>query len=124
MDCIDCHNRPSHNYSSPPVYFDKAMLKNEVSKDIPFIKKTAMGILRNSFPTRDTALMQIREGIINFYKTDFGDYYAKNSDKIDQSVASLQRAYSQNSFPAMKVTYDAYPEHIGHLEVGRLFQVS
>ncbi len=122
MDCIDCHNRPSHNYSSPPVYFDKAMLKNEVSKEIPFIKKTAMGILRNSFPTRDTALMQIREGIINFYKTDFADYFAKNSDKIDQSIASLQRAYSQNSFPAMKVTYDAYPDHIGHLEVEGCFR--
>jgi hypothetical protein len=26
MDCIDCHNRPSHNYNSPTVYFDKAMV--------------------------------------------------------------------------------------------------
>jgi len=122
MDCIDCHNRPSHNYSSPPVYFDKAMLKNEVSKEIPFIKKVAMGILRNSFPTKDTAFMEIKEGIINFYKTDFGGYFAENSDKIDQSIASLQRAYSQNSFPAMKVTYDAYPDHIGHLEVEGCFR--
>jgi hypothetical protein len=24
MDCIDCHNRPSHNYNSPTVYFDKS----------------------------------------------------------------------------------------------------
>jgi hypothetical protein len=52
MDCIDCHNRPSHKYSSPPVYFDKAMLTSEVSQDIPFIKRTAMGILRNTLPIR------------------------------------------------------------------------
>ncbi len=116
MDCIDCHNRPSHKYRSPPVYFDKAMLTNEVRKEIPFIKKTAMGILRNYFPTKDTALMQIREGITNYYKSDFGDFFEKNHAIIDQTVVSLQKAYSQNSFPAMKVNYDVYPDHIGHLE--------
>ncbi len=39
MDCIDCHNRPSHNYNSPNVYFDKAMLTGAVSNNIPFFKK-------------------------------------------------------------------------------------
>jgi len=116
MDCIDCHNRPSHKYRSPSVYFDKIMLTNEVRNEIPFIKKTAMGILRNNFPSKDTAFMQIREGIINFYKSDFGDFFEKESALIDQSIARLQKAYSQNSFPGMKVTYDVYPDHIGHLE--------
>ena len=122
MDCIDCHNRPSHDYKSPPVYFDKAMLTDEVSKDIPYIKRTAMGILRNTFTDKDTALMQIRDGIINYYKTDFGDYFEKNNASIDQSVVALQKAYSQNTFPSMKVTYDAYPNHIGHLEVEGCFR--
>ncbi len=75
-----------------------------------------MGILRNTFTDKDTALMQIREGIINYYKSDFSGYFEKNNAKVDQSVVSLQKAFSQNSFPGMKVTYDAYPDHIGHLE--------
>jgi hypothetical protein len=122
MDCIDCHNRPSHKYSSPPVYFDKAMLTNEISKDIPFVKRTAMEILRNNFTDKDTALMQIRDGIINYYKSDFGDFFEKNSSKIDSTVAALQKAYSQNTFAGMKVTYDVYPDHIGHLEVEGCFR--
>jgi hypothetical protein len=122
MDCIDCHNRPSHNYNSPPVYFDKAMLTGEVSRDIPFIKRTAMGILRNTFTDKDTALMQIRDGIINYYKSDFGDYFEENEAKIDKSVAALQKGYSQNTFAAMKVSYDKYPNHIGHLEVEGCFR--
>ncbi len=122
MDCIDCHNRPSHKYSSPPSYFDKAMLTNEVSRDIPFIKRTAMEILRNTFSDRDTALMQIKEGISNYYKTDFSDFYENNQPKIDQSIASLQNAFSRNTFPGMKVTYDVYPDHIGHLEVEGCFR--
>lgn len=122
MDCIDCHNRPSHIYNSPPVYFDKAMLTNEISQDIPFVKRTAMEILRNNFTDKDTALMQIRNGIIDYYKSDFGEYYVKNSSRIDSAVAALQKAYSQNTFPGMKVTYDVYPDHIGHLEVEGCFR--
>ncbi|MCJ7449463.1 MAG: NapC/NirT family cytochrome c [Bacteroidales bacterium] len=116
MDCIDCHNRPSHNYNSPSVYFNKAMLTGAISKDIPFMKKVAMGLLRNTFPDKDTALTQIREDIISYYKSDVGDYYTKNSDQIDKSVIAIQNAFSQNTFPRMKVTYDVYPDHIGHLE--------
>jgi hypothetical protein len=116
MDCIDCHNRPSHKYKSPPVYFDKEMLTGRVSENIPFIKKTAMRILRNTFSDKDTALMQIREGIVSFYKSGFSNYAAKNQISIDSAVVALQNSYSQNTFPAMKVTYDKYPDHIGHLE--------
>jgi hypothetical protein len=122
MDCIDCHNRPSHNYKSPSVYFNKAMLTGAVSKSIPFFKKAAMDILRESFTDKDTAMMKIEEGITRFYKTDYSEYYDKNKDLINSSVASVQKAFNQNTFPAMKVTYDRYPEHIGHLESDGCFR--
>ena len=122
MDCIDCHNRPSHNYNSPTVYFNKAMLTGAVSKDIPFFKKVAMGVLRETFSTSDTAMLKIDAGITGFYKSDYADFYAKNKDLISNSVASIQKAYSQNTFPKMKVAYDLYPEHIGHLESNGCFR--
>jgi hypothetical protein len=122
MDCIDCHNRPSHNYSSPSVFFDKAMLTNGISQEIPFMKKRAMEILRNTFTDKDTAMMQIRDGIMNYYKSEFSSYYEKNYARIDESVTTLQKAYGQNTFPAMKVTYDVFPDHIGHLEVEGCFR--
>jgi hypothetical protein len=122
MDCIDCHNRPSHNYNSPPVYFDKAMLKGSIRKEIPFIKKTAMRVLRNTFTSKDTALFQIKNEITNYYKTGYTDFFAAHSSMISESVESIQRAFSQNTFPGMKVTYDVYPEHIGHLETEGCFR--
>jgi hypothetical protein len=122
MDCIDCHNRPSHNYNSPPVYFDKALLNGAVSKDLPFVKKVAMGILRQNFKNRDTALIMIRDSLVNFYKSGYSDYYKNNTGIIDSSIASIEKAFSQNTFPAMRVTYDVYPEHIGHLESDGCFR--
>lgn len=122
MDCIDCHNRPSHNYNSPSVYFDKAMLTGAVSKQIPFMKKVAMGILSEKFADRDTALMKIEEVITNFYKSDYSDFYSANKTLIDSSIHAIQKSFSQNTFPAMKVSYDMYPEHIGHLETEGCFR--
>lgn len=116
MDCIDCHNRPSHNYKSPPVYVNKALLNGSVLKDIPFIKKEAMEVLKQTFSDKDTALMVIRDSITKFYQSDYKEYFLKNANLIDKSIAGLQKAFSENTFPGMKVTYDAYPEHIGHLE--------
>ena len=122
MDCIDCHNRPSHNYNSPPVYFDKAMLTGAISKNIPFFKKVAMGILKDTFTSKDTALMKLRDSITSFYKTSYTDFYNKKKDVIDSSIVALQTAFSQNTFPKMKVTYDHYPEHIGHIESDGCFR--
>ncbi len=122
MDCIDCHNRPSHNYNSPPVYFDKIMLTGQVSKDIPFIKKVSMDILRQTFQDTDTAMLLIDKGITDFYKSSYSDFFDKNSDIINSSIESIQESFRQNTFPGMKVTYDVYPEHIGHLETPGCFR--
>lgn len=122
MDCIDCHNRPSHNYNSPPVYFNKAMLTGAVSRNIPFIKKVAMDILRDKFNTSDTAMLKIENGITDYYKTNYPEFYSKNKDLINSSIAAIQKGYSMNTFPAMKVAYDVYPEHIGHLETNGCFR--
>lgn len=122
MDCIDCHNRPSHNYNSPPVYFDKALLAGSVSKEIPFIKKIAMEILKEPFRNKDTAMIMIGDSIKNFYQVKFNSYYVSNREKIDSSIHSIRKYFSQNAFPRMKVTYDVYPNHIGHLETEGCFR--
>jgi hypothetical protein len=123
MDCIDCHNRPSHNYKSPPVYFDHAMVSGAISQQIPFFKKVTMGILRDTYNNRDTALMVLRDSITRFYQgKDYSKYYADNKELVDNSITAVQKAFSDNTFPAMKVSYDKYPEHIGHLESDGCFR--
>ena len=116
MDCIDCHNRPSHNYKSPSAYFDNSMLTGEISNKIPYIKQVTMGILSEQFTDRDTAMMKIADGITNHYKTELVDFYDSNKDLIDNSIAAIQEGFGLNTFPNMGVRYDVYPDHIGHQE--------
>jgi hypothetical protein len=81
-----------------------------------------MGLLRENFSSSDSAKIKIAEGISNYYKTEYADFYSKNKNLIDTSITSVQLAYGQNTFPKMKVAYDLYPEHIGHLETNGCFR--
>jgi hypothetical protein len=93
-----------------------------VSRDIPYIKKVAMEVLRNKFSTKDSALMAIKDSITNFYKRNYGAFYSTSQELINRSIESISKGYSENTFPRMKVTYDEYPEHIGHLETDGCFR--
>ena len=75
-----------------------------------------MKILKNRFNDKDTAMMQIKNGVTDFYQSKYSDYFKKNPANIDNSIRALQKSFNQNVFPKMKVTYDAFPDHIGHLE--------
>jgi nitrate/TMAO reductase-like tetraheme cytochrome c subunit len=122
MDCIDCHNRPSHHYLSPPNYFDKAMISGLVPSKIPFIKKIAMRLLKEPFNDKDTALAYFDTEIRNYYLNEHPDYLNGDTLLLGKAIAGIQQVWSQNTFPRMKVTYDAYPDHIGHLETNGCFR--
>jgi len=116
MDCIDCHNRPSHIYNAPQHFVDNLMVTGSVPKEIPFIKKAAMEVLKTAYGTTDSAYMALQNGITAFYKENYPDYLASNQKQINDAIIAIKDAYSKNTFPEMKVAYDAYPNHIGHLE--------
>lgn len=122
MDCIDCHNRPSHTYLSPADYLDNELIADRLNSDIPHIKHAAITVLNSEFSTRDSMLNYIETGIKEYYETKYPDYFIKNIKLIDVAIETIQNAYSLNAFPEMKVSYKEYPNHIGHLETNGCFR--
>ena len=116
MDCLDCHNRPSHNYKSPQHFFDDAMTAGDISKDLPDIKIAAMDILKNDFPDKDSAFMAIEKGINDYYEMMYPELLETERVKIDQAIASIKDGYSKNIFPFMKAKWNEYPNYLGHIE--------
>ena len=51
MDCMDCHNRPAHNYLSPEQAVNQAMALNRIDPAIPWIKTNAMFVLTRKYET-------------------------------------------------------------------------
>ena len=106
MDCIDCHNRPSHRFMSPDSAVALAMDLGQIPRDLPWIKTNAVFALTRKYNTDSEA----REGIA----TALADHYSGNP-RIQQVIPVVQRIYADNFFPEMKSDWKAYPNNIGHL---------
>jgi hypothetical protein len=122
MDCMDCHNRPSHKYLSAPNYIDNAMIAGNVPKDIPFIKKAAMEALKLPFSDLDTALTTISAAVNSFYKDEHASVLTKEELRIRKAINAIQSEYQKNAFPYMRADATRYQDHIGHLESDGCFR--
>jgi nitrate/TMAO reductase-like tetraheme cytochrome c subunit len=122
MDCMDCHNRPSHEYRSPSTYINNLLAGNSKYAKIPWLKNAAMEALKIPYSTSDSAVMGIKNNIISYYKDKYPDFYKQFNKEILASIDDIYTSFSKNAFPEMKVTYSVYPRHIGHLESNGCFR--
>ena len=116
MDCMDCHNRPSHDYQTPFKFINNAITAGNIPKDLPEIKLLAMGILAEEFPTEDSAMQYIESEINDYYSTNYEDIYNENYELVAQAITGIQEEFKMNIFPEMKVSWKVYYNNIGHLE--------
>jgi nitrate/TMAO reductase-like tetraheme cytochrome c subunit len=114
MDCLDCHNRPSHTFDLPERAVDRALDEGRMSHTLPFVKKKAVELLRRDYPDRATAEKQIAEGLVEFYRTEHPEVFQKRRAAVEGASVAVRAIYLRNVFPDMKVTWGTYPNHIGH----------
>ncbi|MBU0560155.1 MAG: NapC/NirT family cytochrome c [Bacteroidetes bacterium] len=122
MECIDCHNRPSHIYFSPNKFINQQLASGNIDTAIPEIKAKLIEICEEEFGTLDSINNYARTTIDEFYSNEYPEFYAENKTKIDKAVESFLVAYSQNIFPEMKVKWSNYPSNIGHFEDNGCFR--
>ena len=99
MDCMDCHNRPSHDIAPTPERAVNDAMALGVIPRLPFIHRESVKALKAGNP----ALLR-----------DF--YQSQPRDQVDRAVAAVQDIYQRNVFPAMNVTFGTYPNNIGHID--------
>jgi nitrate/TMAO reductase-like tetraheme cytochrome c subunit len=114
MDCIDCHNRPTHAFQMPDRAVDQKMASGAIKADLPFIKKQAMAALKTEYPDRDTAAQKITQGIVDFYKAKYPVVYQNQRAAVETAAAEVKAVYLRNIFPEMKLTWGTHPNNIGH----------
>lgn len=122
MDCMDCHNRPSHNYRPPAFFVNNAFVSGIMPKELPELKKISMEICSTEFSTKDSAMTHIESNMKEFYKSTYPEIYEKNYQLIASAIKGLKIVYNDNIFPEMKVRWDKYPNNIGHVEFNGCFR--
>lgn len=107
MDCIDCHNRPTHQFHSPERALNTALANGLLDPAMPSIKANGIAALTGTYETEGQALQAIR--------TTLAAAYPDGGEAVEKAIGTIQYIYSQNIFPEMKVSWKEYPDHIGHM---------
>lgn len=122
MDCVDCHNRPTHTFQLPDRALDDAMSTGNISPSLPFIKKQALAALKVNYPDSATAGRQIAATLSAFYSGKYTRVYSQNRKQVDEAITAVQNIYGRNVFPDMKITWGTYPNNLGHMDAPGCFR--
>ncbi len=115
MDCIDCHNRPSHIYRPPMRIVDQSMAVGRISPALPHVREQGIAILSQPYATTAGAVDSIALQLRAFYASSYPLIAASQGALVDAAIAELQAQYRRNFFPTMNVKWSAYPNNIGHM---------
>ena len=114
MDCIDCHNRPTHVYQPVNVAINDKILSGAIPTDLPFIKRQALEVVQQDYASQSEARSAIASALNTWYKKNYADLIQKDPAKLEKAIAGVQAAYAQNVFPSMNIKWGTYTSHIGH----------
>lgn len=114
MDCVDCHNRPTHIYMPPDRSVDQSLTAHRIDQSLPFAKAQGVEVLSADYKTTDEALKAIGTKIPAFYKEKYPEIANSKQKEIAAMVSDLQRIFQQSIFPEMKVDWRTHPDNVGH----------
>jgi nitrate/TMAO reductase-like tetraheme cytochrome c subunit len=122
IDCIDCHNQPSHFYQTPSAFINVALTEGRIDLRLPFVKQATVEACLPEYKTAAEAAAGIRTHIRGFYTAKFADVAGERVAEIEKSIAGTLDAYSHNIFPEMKVSWEVYADNIGHMTTPGCFR--
>ena len=115
MDCVDCHNRPTHIYRTPGEELDRMLANNKVSTELPYIRREGARIVEEAdYESHEAGREGIATSLRAFYRDNYPEVAVEQSAAIETAADALGDIYSWNVFPHMNVRWDTYPDHSGH----------
>jgi nitrate/TMAO reductase-like tetraheme cytochrome c subunit len=122
MDCVDCHNRPTHIYTSPELSVDRSITAHRLDISLPFIKQQSVAALTAKYGTTDAAMQGIAKTIGDFYASKYPDLIKTKQPEIHAAIDEVQSIYKLTFFPEMKVDWRTHPNNIGHFYFNGCFR--
>jgi hypothetical protein len=112
MDCLDCHNRPAHQFVAPMNMMNAYLAGGRIDRSLPSIKKKGVEVLSADYPDTATAKTEIAKTLNDYYAKEFPTL--GKPDSVAAAVAAVQEIYERSIFPEMKVRWSSYPDNLGH----------
>jgi nitrate/TMAO reductase-like tetraheme cytochrome c subunit len=122
MQCVDCHNRPTHTFELPERGVDKALALGEIPVSLPYVKKQGVQILKASYVSNAEASSKIPTALTDYYRQNHPALFNQRSREIETAGTALASIYNRNVFPDLKVTWGTYPNNLGHTDFPGCFR--
>ncbi len=122
MDCVDCHNRPTHIYVPPDLSVDQSLLGHRIDSSLPYIKQQAVTVLTAEYKTTDAAIQGIAGGLKDFYEKKYPDVAKSKQLEINNAVTEVQQIFKRTTFPEMKLNWQTHPNNLGHFYFSGCFR--
>lgn len=112
MECVDCHNRPTHIYRTADTELETMLSRWPDLQKVPYLKKAATEVLARRFNDEEIASKEIRKALLDWYRA----HPEENPDHrlLEQAADYVQQIYARNLWPRMNIGWGTYPNHIGH----------
>jgi hypothetical protein len=116
MDCIDCHNRPTHIFETPGQALDDAFAAGLLDRGIPWLRKAAEQALWEVTPGDDTAI-----AVATFLESVYAEQYPEDLPALraglDDVAATVAAILDRNVFPQMAIEWGTYESNLGHMDL-------
>jgi hypothetical protein len=116
MDCVDCHNRPTHIYLPQVAAIEQRMSLGELDVSLPWIREIAEEVLSVRYETSEQAMEGIERETMRLYRERHPEVYDAERARIHDAIAVLKDIDRQQVFPQMKIYWNTYPSLIGHAD--------
>ncbi len=116
MQCVDCHNRPTHIFELPERAVNRAMSLGRIPVSLPFVRKKGVEVLRVEYASAEDAANRIPAAVRDFYRKEQPEVFQARSADVDRAGKALLDIYNENVFPDLKVTWGTYANNLGHTD--------
>ena len=114
MDCIDCHNRPTHLFQSPDRAVDSVLERVAELQRLPWFKREAVRAIKGDYPSHGEGVAAVRDAVLDFYRTELPEVWADQTRLAERGADAAAEIYGRTVFPHMKTNWETHPNHIGH----------
>lgn len=106
MDCMDCHNRPAHDFPTANTAVERSLAAGTLSRELPNIKREAVKAITLETITTDA---EAPEQIAVYLRQRYPDH-----PDTAAAIEEVQRIFAATIFVDRKADWRVYPNHIGH----------
>ena len=119
MDCLDCHSRPAHTLSPTPGARAerRRWRQGRIPRELPFVRREALAAVTPEYADKRPPCRRSPRRLRDHYRK----YPSADAAAVERAIAGTQDLWARNVFPAMKVTWGTYPNHISHIDSPGLF---